>query len=285
MIKKYSVLAIFLTLLSVFTGCENMVSDVDAPEAAEKLVVTSFISPDMPSINVNVFRSRPLYSRTINSGEYPAARKAQVIISNGTSSVTIPFDEEFNCFRIRQTEMEIIRGNTYKITVRDGELSAYAECKVPSFPLPEIEVVSVDSTLDNDFGQLLYHVNLRFKDSVGQGQFYHVTASSIYTDEFGSNPTLYELGFSRGEPYLSDKNKDGNYFTFTTNDIYPSGNKKLQLIFTIGITDENYYKYHKAVSGFEGDNPFSEPSPMYSNVQGGLGVFAAYIQQVSTFEY
>jgi hypothetical protein len=43
-------------------------------------------------------------------------------------------------------------------------------------------------------------------------------------------------------------------------------------------TDRHYYQYHLSVRGASRsqDNPFAEPTLIYSNVTGGLGIFAAY---------
>jgi hypothetical protein len=42
-------------------------------------------------------------------------------------------------------------------------------------------------------------------------------------------------------------------------------------------TDKPYYDFHKSLENFSlGDSPFSEPSFLYNNVNGGLGIFASY---------
>jgi Domain of unknown function (DUF4249) len=43
-------------------------------------------------------------------------------------------------------------------------------------------------------------------------------------------------------------------------------------------TDENYAKFHKSLEEIKrnNDNPFAEPSRLYTNVKGGFGVFAGY---------
>jgi hypothetical protein len=42
-------------------------------------------------------------------------------------------------------------------------------------------------------------------------------------------------------------------------------------------TDKSYYDYHRSLGNYDsGDDPFTEPSPVFSNVNGGLGIFAAY---------
>lgn len=51
-----------------------------------------------------------------------------------------------------------------------------------------------------------------------------------------------------------------------------------ELTLSLLHTDENYYRYHDAVSRQQdvGDNPFAEPVQIPSNINGGLGCFAGY---------
>jgi hypothetical protein len=51
-----------------------------------------------------------------------------------------------------------------------------------------------------------------------------------------------------------------------------------ELTFSLLHTDENYYRYHDAIprQGDSDGNPFAEPVPIPSNINGGLGCFAGY---------
>jgi hypothetical protein len=48
--------------------------------------------------------------------------------------------------------------------------------------------------------------------------------------------------------------------------------------------DENYYRYHDGVARQDEvrDNPFAEPVPIPTNIQGGLGCFGAYNRSTLT---
>ena len=42
-------------------------------------------------------------------------------------------------------------------------------------------------------------------------------------------------------------------------------------------TEKSYYLYHKSIEDYNsGDDPFSEVTPVYSNITGGLGVFTSF---------
>ncbi|MFM7813194.1 MAG: DUF4249 family protein, partial [Flavobacteriales bacterium] len=46
------------------------------------------------------------------------------------------------------------------------------------------------------------------------------------------------------------------------------------------LGDESYYRYHKSISNSGYEGPFDEPTLVYSNVEGGLGVFGGFRQIV-----
>jgi hypothetical protein len=53
---------------------------------------------------------------------------------------------------------------------------------------------------------------------------------------------------------------------------------------TLLATDEPYYRYHDAIQRQDraGDNPFAEPVLIPTNIQNGLGCFAAFNQSSMT---
>jgi hypothetical protein len=95
--------------------------------------------------------------------------------------------------------------------------------------------------------------------------------------------------------FLSDNRLDGVNFTsgrFSWSGGYFNNNlnydyTSYESIIAYGYlfnTDEPYYRYHQSLRNSNNDNPFAEPAPVYSNITGGLGVFAAYNQSVITLQ-
>jgi hypothetical protein len=51
------------------------------------------------------------------------------------------------------------------------------------------------------------------------------------------------------------------------------------------ITDKDYFQYHNSIKKYtDGSNPFAEFSPVYSNVQGGVGIFSSYVKFEKTVD-
>lgn len=280
----------FIIVLSPFVlllnGCEEMVTEVDIDPAPSKLVISSFITPDLPYTLVRVSKSRPLYTPTSYSefGEAETVVDAFVTLTNTIDSVVLSYDSESKGYIIDKERFPITEGTTYYLTVTtaDGD-SATASTRVPTDTPPVIELISLDSTFEYD--NRVYFANIRFKDIEGIGQFYCCKAGAVYWVEDQSTPSLSEIGFQRGESYVSDKNKDGNYFSYSTNNFANYGKGPNRLYFTLAVSDEHYYNYHKSIENYNDENPFAEPVPVYSNVKGGLGIFASYVQKGTAFDF
>jgi len=274
--KRYiTSLLLIPAMLMIFTACESMLSDVDVPESEPKLVVSGFLSPEDDTISIIVKKSRPLYVPTQGwDNSFPPVNNAVVTISDGLISVTLPYNSLSGNYQIPMVNMPVIAGNTYslEVTTPDG-YHASSSCTVPVGISPEVEVTGIDSI--DQYGSITIRVSLRFRDVPGPGNFYRIAAGTLYGDEGSFNNYFYETGFERGEPYVSDKNKDGEQFTYRTWDIYNNNIMDNNLYVSLLITDENYYNFHRSInSSSDGDNPFSEPTPVFTNIEGGLGIFA-----------
>jgi len=84
---------------------------------------------------------------------------------------------------------------------------------------------------------------------------------------------------------VTDRLFDGKNYSWsgTTYDL-SRNNGRNELLLIISSLSEDYYEYLKSVERNEFYDPLTqEPSPIYSNVNGGLGVFAGYTNTTLTF--
>lgn len=274
---------ILLPILLLF-GCEEMISDVDAPASPPKLVVTGFITPGMPYTAITVQKSRPLYTTIENYSEgFPTVKDAYVTISDGIDSAYLVYDIESDNYRVSREELPIVPGRTYSLTVTaPGGFMVEASCTVPVDTPPDIEMVRIDTT--SEYGMQYLHANIRFKDLDSKDNYYGITAGIVDWPEGQQSPEISEIGFERGEPYVSDKNMENEYFPYSTYEFAYTPEQTQRLFFTLAVTDIHYYSYHKSLYNYEGDNPFAEPTKVYTNIKDGLGVFAAYILKGTAFD-
>jgi hypothetical protein len=77
--------------------------------------------------------------------------------------------------------------------------------------------------------------------------------------------------------YFNDKGIDGKRSKIQLSNIYLNNYDSAFLKIYLLNTDKPYYDYHKSIEKYQsGETPFTEASPIYSNIKDGLGIFAAY---------
>ena len=248
----------------LFNSCEKVVTNVELPQTTPKLVITSFISPNIDTLEVYISKSKPVFESQQVNNDF--ITNANIIISDESASATIPYDAYNYRYMLPASSFQIIKGKSYKLSVStpDG-LSAEATCSVPAFVNNSLEIYSIDSISDSDRTFIKY----RFTDIAGQENYYRVISNidkaMVYFDDYQIPDIL-----------ISDKNTDGNTFSFQA-----EIGKEIPLnIISVYLltTDKDYYNYQKSISNYSSGDPFSEPTLIYSNVNGGLGVFCGYNQ-------
>ncbi|WP_353721750.1 DUF4249 domain-containing protein [Dyadobacter sp. 676] len=301
---------ILLLLAFVLAACESLVTDIDQsklPQVGSKLVVQCFISPQAARINVVVTESVPLFAEPGLKGG--VIRNAIVKLSDGTKEVVVPFDTTDQLYSIEKAAFTVLPGKTYFLSVTDGARSVSSTCTVPaSAVLPrtyEIDtsysgsVPNQDTSLTvkmtwNDIAQETNYYRVRawldLEYSVPQSADGNSVKEKRLRNRFNIN---WDDTIGRND-FRNDVNLDGASFNS------PIGRVNLPDVMTIGLgngafytlypkskiisvtmevynTDEHYFKYHRSLqTRGDADNPFVEPSLIYTNIEGGLGCFGSY---------
>jgi hypothetical protein len=281
---KYSIIILSLSL-TIFGGCNGFVSDVDGPKVDPKLVLFCVISPEMDTLEVRVNKSWPLDTPQPGMhGMYSPVENATVKLKSNEREAILNFNFRRQSFVVAASQFPIEPRKTYRLEVSaPGGFEAWAECTVPAVLPNALEVTQVDKyTSDGWFeGRAL---SLKLVDLQGLGHFYYVDLARRFWSSFPDGPTsgFETIGFETGEQYITDANKDGAFFLFRSFrfDFLPTRDT---LVLYSALTDEHFFRYHQSVRFFSGESPFSEPTPIYTNVVGGLGVFAACRQRKVNF--
>ncbi len=259
---------------ALLSACDNMVSDVDIDPGKPKFVVHSYLSPDQDTITLHLAKSQPLYtSRYYN--QPVSVPDAKVEISHLDKTVLLQYDALMN--RYWTTELNIRKGESYslRVTSATGEILT-SKCSVPSKTPPEIEDFKISQPSP---APEVITISFRFKDYQGSGDFYRVFGIYKFQyDPWTEYAYVDQIPMRNGEEFVTDQNQDGTYFSYNSHQFYVDAYMLESSIFMM-ITDEHYYHYHVSTRDFEGDNVFSEPTPVYTNIRGGLGVFSAYISE------
>ena len=257
-------------------SCEELVESVDLPQVEPVLVVQSFISPQDSFILVSVSESMPVLGTVSSFEQVNYIDDATVTIYDGEGhSKVVPFSGISGKYALPATMFEVVAGQTYYLEVTDKQgRQVKSHCTVPAYANETLAITGFDTVGDGDFKDI--YVKYQFTDTPGDQNYYRVAVNGTAIDESGTGLITFPISdYYEGQIYITDKNQDGKTFLFRQH-IYED--YLVSVTFLLLHTDRHYYDYHKSVSGFIGDDPFSEPVLIYTNIEGGLGVFAAYNQ-------
>ena len=273
--SKGQIIALLLILVSV--SCEKDANNVKLPQFGHKLVVTSFISPYDSVSYVTIDSNERLYG---DLSDIEPLGNVKVTISDGTKKIDL---KKGNIqYYFRRKDMAIRAGGTYNLEVTsDKGLRADAKCSIPF--QRDLNITADTVTLHNnnpDIGSWSERsIKVFLEDPPGEKNYYSVEGRLLdYNRFYGGYPYITNL-YNEEEIWFNDEGSDGkqifaNSFRSQYN---PLDSDSLKAVIYILNTNKDYFTYHKSLTKYSGgDNPFSEVSPVFSNINGGLGIFAGY---------
>jgi hypothetical protein len=278
-------LAALILLYISLASCEKDANHVRLPEFEQKLVVNAFLSPRDTLSIISVTSNNRLYG-VIN--ENTSLGNITATLGNGTKEISPLLSGER--FVFRRNDMKIEEGKTYTFRVSTSKgLSAEASATIPiRRPLKiEIDTSSIfypygDGT---DNGWWEYYADIYLTDYPGESNYYRFAGKEIiYNSNYSFYPYDYDL-YPSDPLVFTDKGRDGKRFlinrvTFDN----ASEDDSAHLVIYVLITDKDYYTYHYSMDNYAGGgDPFTEVSPAWSNIKGGLGIFASYVVDSAVF--
>ena len=262
--------------LIIFSSCEKEVDNIRYPEFKQKLVISGYISPGKTRNYISVTSNHRIYGELWTNNETWGNLTAT--LSNDTHEISL--DRTLFGFVFNSSDFPIEEGKTYKLKVKsDIGLYAEASCSVPfkrnfalemdTFRLINASTFNYDSSFMSDF---------YFTDIQGEDNYYKLLCEQIdYNSNYFISPFVNIISGPENE-YFNDKGRDGKRYKITLKDfiVRKDSDSSFLKVFLLH-TDKVYYDYHKSLGNYNsGKDPFTEPSPVYSNIIGGLGIFAAY---------
>ena len=189
----------------------------------------------------------------------------------------------------------------------DPTRTVRASCSVPAqaVPLKKYTLNTIEGepdSWDTTSHTTLVKAKFYWDDIAREKNYYLVRGyASISENQYRYNPSGIPGEIYRSEhknPFylngMMDNSADGLTLNSEFLEIFfrnysweyrdPKGNTvrlkndaKLNEIFVeILSIDENYHKFHRTSGQDSGDNPFIEPTLVYTNIEGGLGCFGAF---------
>lgn len=308
---------LLLWLLLAIAACGSLRNEVSPSLLSiegEKLVVNGYISPQDTLLSVKVSRSKPVLGEQTDALPYNVDN-AIVSLTDGNRVVVLRYLSDKQWYQAKATLLPILTGKTYTLTVStpDGK-QVKASATVPK-PVP-INQGILDSTIVTVGNRLqkIYSVRFDWQDPGNEPNFYEYAAyykwgsndPKVQINQQGSSLRL--LSFARENRtgnLLTDDRQDGALLTslaaeaglVEVNVTAPNAEETLkklslgkllinsQVILRLLSTEELYYRYADAIirQRENRSNPFAEPVLIPTNIQGGLGCFAAYNRTEKVF--
>jgi hypothetical protein len=270
---------IILLMLLISASCETDVEMVKAPAFKQKLVITAFISPSDKISFFRVTSNRKLYGE-LNTEEPLGFLSGS--ISDGINEAAL--DTFRYGLQLNHDKMQIRYGTRYTLRVSNEKgLHAEAECTIPA----RENIIMAADTFSIMKEQPRYSpdtakyrsLNLKVKipDRPGVENYYR-----IFGKYRGYSQNYTMTGYlTFNNEFISDKGMDGKSIAVNMDEessyMFSYAMDSLFINIYLYTTEKSYFLYHKSLLNYEdGENPFTEASPVYSNITGGFGVFTSY---------
>jgi hypothetical protein len=280
---------IFILVFIVFCGFQSCTKEVfvEIPDNEPKLVVFSYLSPSKDSIDINVSRSVPLYHVKDYEESLTVSDAIVELKAENSNWVRVPFRPGEDVYRISRHDFPVEQGQKYSLRVAANNYKTVeSSIIIPVSYEINLSFLKVENSSGNEENPIQYI--LKFQDIGGVPNYYGFLAwVNMYSDESGNTGVykqdLYLEDFSW---VMTDRVFDGKEkmisFTFYS---FTNGNIGDTLFVKVMQTDSHFYHFHSSLDSYNSSdgNPFAEPTPIYSNIQDGLGCFAGYTERIYVF--
>ena len=288
-----------LAVLLLLMGCETRF-DLELPEEPTLAVSSSF----SPQTGFEVFLTPVLPFAQGPNDDLITSADVKVIAGTNERSLTV--QEDF-VGRRRYVSVGFIpvAGAAYDLLITDsiyGTLTATDRIPLGTEgELSDAQLISADTLTDGRV-RLNYHVTFRFDDRDFVADFYHLFLEVHFLDN--ANNAFFGLSeitnVGGTDPslsfYLSEQSilLDGSFFDGLTKEYrlgvsftLPPGGELQSLQSDFRHVSEDYYQYYlsQAAQVNTGGSATIQPTQLYSNIDGGEGVFAGFYMDRDTLMF
>lgn len=261
-------------------------AEVPLPAVEPKMVVAAFLSPE-DTFRVYLSKSNSIQDKLPDNPDY--ILNASVFLSDGQDTVQLIGDPMYpESYIMPSPALSISPGKTYYFWAKaTGFPSVSAQCQVPSYKLPAQGTVTSITKFKNANSDTVVNIGHTWVDLAGQKNYYRINNWIIDSNRVLGTFNDFQLSMGASE-LVSDSEQDGEKLEMRI-DRFGGSNIEFgvdrYLVAYILTVDENYYRYHLSTLNFSGDTPFGFQENIYTNVSGGLGIFAAYRKETKRIRF
>lgn len=274
--RRFFFLCVLAANLALFSCESGVVEERIAPE--NLVAVSALISPQDSIVRVYVYQGKALGD--IARSDLAVIKDAKVTIEGGGMSRDLVFETKTNSYAISNQLLKVRPSKQYKlqVTTKTGVLKA--TCVMPPDPEKAI-VVGVKS--GDDYG---FSLEWPAVENVTYFSLGFELKDVIFKPQLGASSGP-QLGFILGNNLFN--NKDRANQTIENKIFNAFRAERISLKTTLYSMDENAFNYLKTRSdayswsaNTSGLIPnLREPQSLYSNIEGGVGIFGAYNQSTT----
>jgi len=273
---------ILLLLVVSLVSCKKEI-DINLPETDSKLVVNSFFTGDS-KIKVHLSKSIGILENTI-----PECNDATVIVMENNIIIDTMYKASGYYYSNKKTAIN----NKYALIVSAPNMdTVLCQDMIPE-KITLQSCIFTDSVLIDEDGLIINELKLDFQDSAGP-DFYEVeleakNIANNYTIltwfKKNSDPIITSTGLLDYNPktlIFSDKMFNGKRCSVKVYYAVQRGVGNYRLKISFRSISEPYFRYKEKQYAYqfslENDifSGMSEPVQLYSNINGGYGIFAGY---------
>ena len=293
-------------LLVTWTACETVI-EIDPPAYEPELVVTSHFMPD------SLWSAAVHRSLGVGVSQDPSAQYVDnatvTILSSGGIVDTLRYTDRGRY--VSSTEGSPVAGKPYTLRVQTPGMTTAEAVSIAPLPTPITETsfenlgvtssgnkVKLRFRIEDPPGRNFYRFGIYRFDRNQDRDYYPdlnlpdsvylkvpVDAGDVswfcgYTEAFSGVPTASGPGDICDEPVLTDQLFDGqSYQISVTFELYqgPQGDARNEILLLLSTLSEDYFEHKRTLEEqVQQSAAFPSPLDIYSNVKGGLGVFAGY---------
>ncbi len=287
--------SVFLAFF-IYSSCTNVV-DIDQNLKKPIVTINALFRADN-TWQISVTRSRNILGNMYGNYFFPVDSAVVTIYDNNgllVETLTYSYDSSFRYYYNGNTTP--VLGKTYTVKVQiENEFTIRAMSNVP---LPvQISSIELDSSRYKITGEDI-DMSITFNDVAGEKNYYcvKILRDAFYLKDEDTVRFVEDVYYEPVDPAFQNDFTDG-LTTLIRDNLFDGDSYQFRLhmapSFNVGNTEslrvallsvsEEYYQYFttKNLQTNSSEDPFSQPTQVFSNIENGIGIFAGY--SVSTIK-
>jgi hypothetical protein len=277
----------YILLILLLYSCRKPL-DIDKDFSDTKPVLNCYFSPK-DSVFISLTRSMSPLSYSVEKFEVLQNPQIEIYENNNLLDVSFIFENDF--YKAQNFHPKANFNYQIKVTTENNDIIEAGDSIVSTIPIINM---SYEKYTD-EFGYIMYKVFTNFTDPKEIINYYWLNLSVMQkSDNWWIS---YCCPIYSTDPKIDEWNENKyNYLIFTDEkingldnsiyfEVFPDydSTRVIARLNSISVNLYNFLKtYNEQTENIEINNPLEEPTPIFSNVTGGLGIFGAYNSSIDT---